>query len=70
MTTWQEVEKHWTEFKPKFRAHWPKLTDNQISKIGGHRDVLAKSLEMDYKITHIEAEKQIDTFLKTLTPVK
>jgi len=70
MTTWQEVEKHWTQFKPKLRAHWPKLTELQVNKIEGHRDVLTKSLETDYKITHNEAEKQIDSFLKTLEPVK
>jgi len=70
MTTWQEVEKNWTQLKPKFRAHWPKLTEVQVNKIEGHRNVLAKSLESDYKITPIEAEKQIDTFLKTLQPVK
>ena len=70
MTTWQEVEKNWTQFKPKFHAHWPKLTDMQINKVQGHRDMLCKSLESDYKITHVEAEKQIDTFLKTLAPIK
>ncbi len=68
MTTWQEVEKHWTDFKPKVRTQWPKLTDVEINTIAGKRNILAKSLEADYKITHKEAEKQIDTFLKTLEP--
>jgi hypothetical protein len=65
MTTWQEVEKHWSEFKPKVHTQWPKLSDVEINNIAGKRTVLAKSLETDYKITLAEAEKQIDTFLKT-----
>ena len=70
MTTWQEVEKHWTEFKPRVRSHWPKLKAAELNKIEGKRNLLAKSLEADYKITHAEAEKQIDTFLKIFAPVK
>jgi uncharacterized protein YjbJ (UPF0337 family) len=70
MTNWQEIEKHWADFKPRVRSQWPKLTDAQIDKIAGKRAVLAKSLQTDYKITHAEAEKQIDAFLKGLAPVK
>jgi len=70
MTTWQEVEKHWTEFKPKIHSHWPKLTTPELNTIAGKRTMLVKSLETDYKITSTEAEKQVDSFLKTLEPVK
>ena len=70
MTAWQEVEKHWTELKLKVRSQWPRLTNVEIHRIGGKRDVLAQNLEMDYGITHAEAEQQIDSFLRTLAPPK
>lgn len=70
MTTWQDVQKHWMDFRPKVHDRWPKLTETELTAIGGKRDKLSKSLETDYKITHNEAEKQIDEFLKTLAPAK
>ncbi|HEX5137078.1 MAG TPA: CsbD family protein [Planctomycetota bacterium] len=68
MTTWQEVERNWTRFKPKFRAQWPRLTE--LDRIDGHRVFLARSLESEYELTHREAEREIDAFLKTLDPVR
>lgn len=66
MTAWQEVEKHWTELKLRVRSEWPRLTNAEIHRIGGKRDVLAEKLETDYGITHAEAETRIDAFLRTL----
>jgi hypothetical protein len=70
MTAWREVEKHWTEHKLSVRSEWPRLTNAEIHRIRGKRNVLAKSLESDYGITHGEAEAQIDWFLKGLAPLK
>jgi len=70
MTTWKDVQQHWTEFKPRVRTRWPKLKEMELEKIAGKRDVLAKTLETDYKLTHTEAEKQIDEFLKAEKPAK
>ena len=70
MTTWQEVEKHWTEFKQKLHTHWPRITGAELNRIRGSRELLAKSLEADYQVTHLEAEKQIDSFLRTLAPAR
>jgi len=70
MTTWLEVEKHWTEFKPKVHSQWPKLTGPELTTIAGKRNMLVKTIETDYKIPHTEAEKQVDSFLKTLAPIK
>jgi uncharacterized protein YjbJ (UPF0337 family) len=70
MTTWQEVEKHWKEFRQEVRTQWPKLTDTELNTIAGKRDKLVKTLETDYKVTHAEAEKQVESFLKTHSPIK
>jgi len=70
MTTWQDVQTHWTDFKPKVHGRWPKLSETELTTIAGKRDMLSNTLETDYRITHIEAEKQIDDFLKTLAPTK
>ena len=70
MITWNEVEKNWTTFKPKVHNQWPKLTETELSTIAGKRTMLVKTIETDYKVTHAEAEKQIDAFLKAAPPLK
>jgi uncharacterized protein YjbJ (UPF0337 family) len=70
MTTWQQVERHWKEFRPQLRSQWPKLSDAELNDIGGKRDKLVKTLETDYKVTHAEAEKQVESFLKTHSAIK
>ena len=67
MITWKQVETNWTEFKPRIRTHWNKLTDSDVSRIQGNKNVLMEELETRYHFTKSDANKQIDEFLKTET---
>ena len=65
MITWKEVETNWTEFKPKIRTHWNKLTDSDVARIHGDKNVLIEELETRYHFTRNDAQKQLDEFLRT-----
>ena len=63
---WDRVEGNWQTFKGKVRQNWGKLTDDDVSMIEGKRMELAGRLQERYGIAKDEAEKNIDTWLKTL----
>ena len=69
MTTWQEIESHWPDFRPKVQAKWNKLTMADLDKIHGKRDILITSLKDRYQMKKEEAVRQIDEFLKVQKPV-
>ena len=56
------VEDNWKQFKGKAKAHWGKLTDDQLDVIAGKRVEFAGKIQEAYGITKDEAEKQIKRF--------
>jgi uncharacterized protein YjbJ (UPF0337 family) len=67
MITWKEIETNWTQFKPKIRTQWNKLTESDVARIHGNKAVLLEELETRYHYTRTDAQKQLDDFLKTQT---
>lgn len=59
------VQGNWKQFKGKVKAHWGKLTDDQLDVIAvtnGHRDKLAGKIQESYGATKDKTEKQIKRF--------
>jgi len=52
----------WHEFKGKVKEQWGKLTDDDISKINGKREVLMGKLQERYGYAKDQAEKEINSF--------
>jgi uncharacterized protein YjbJ (UPF0337 family) len=62
---WDQVEGNWKQFKGKVQQQWGKLTDDDLDVIKGNQTELAGRLQERYGYAKDEAERQIDTWVKT-----
>jgi uncharacterized protein YjbJ (UPF0337 family) len=60
--TWEKVEDHWPQLQPRVRAHWFRLTDEDIAIIAGRREVLSRRLQDRYGLTPDQAEREIEAW--------
>jgi uncharacterized protein YjbJ (UPF0337 family) len=63
---WDRVEGNWKEFKGKAQQKWGKLTNDDLDVVEGKRTELAGRLQQRYGVAKDEAEREIDSWLKTL----
>jgi uncharacterized protein YjbJ (UPF0337 family) len=63
---WDRVEGNWKEFKGKVQQKWGKLTNDDIDVIEGKRMQLSGRLQQRYGVAKDEAERQIDSWLKSV----
>jgi uncharacterized protein YjbJ (UPF0337 family) len=66
MMNWDRVEGNWKEFKGKVQQKWGKLTNDDLDVIEGKRKELAGRLQQRYGVAKDEAEREIDTWLKSV----
>jgi uncharacterized protein YjbJ (UPF0337 family) len=66
MMNWDQVEGNWKQFKGKVQQQWGKLTDDDLDVIEGNQTELAGRLQQRYGYAKDEAEKQIDSWMKTI----
>lgn len=62
---WDQIEANWLIFKDKLRHNWAKLTDEDVTRIGGRRHELVKRLQARYGFAKNEAEREIEAWVKT-----
>ena len=62
---WDRVEGNWKTFKGQVQQKWGKLTDDDLDVIEGKRTELSGRLQERYGYAKDEAEKNIDTWLKS-----
>jgi uncharacterized protein YjbJ (UPF0337 family) len=63
---WDRVEGDWKQIKGKVQQQWGKLTDDDLDVIEGKRTELAGRLQERYGYAQDEAEKQIDSWMKSI----
>jgi uncharacterized protein YjbJ (UPF0337 family) len=63
---WDRVEGNWKESKGKAQQKWGKLTNDDLDVIEGKRTELTGRLQQRYGVARDEAERQIDTWLKSV----
>lgn len=63
---WDTIEGSWKQLKGKFREKWGDLTDDEIEKIAGKKDILIGKLQEKYGLSREDAEREADTFGRTL----
>jgi uncharacterized protein YjbJ (UPF0337 family) len=56
---------NWNIVKGKIKEQWGKLTDDDLTEIGGKKDVLVGKLQKKYGHTKEEAQRMVDKFEKT-----
>jgi uncharacterized protein YjbJ (UPF0337 family) len=62
---WDQIEVNWMLFKDKVRNNWAKLTDEDLTRIGGRRKELRGRLQARYGFAKTEAEREIEAWIKS-----
>lgn len=60
---WDIIEGQWSQFKGTVKAKWGKLTDQDLTYLGGKKDKLLGKIQELYGLSKDEANKQIDEFI-------
>ena len=61
---WDRIEVDWMQFKGEVRKNWVKLTDEDLTRIGGRRKELVNRLQARYGFGKQEAEREIEAWVK------
>lgn len=59
---WSRVEGNWTEMKGRVKEKWGKLTDDDLTQVGGKHDRLVGLLQQKYGMAKDKVEEQLETF--------
>jgi uncharacterized protein YjbJ (UPF0337 family) len=65
LMNWDQIQGDWMHFKASVSGNWVKLTDEDLTRVGGRREELAKRLQARYGFARGEAEREIDAWMKT-----
>ena len=63
---WQQIEGKWNVVKGQARQQWARLTDDDMANIHGKREELLGKIQERYGFAKEEAERQLDSWVKTL----
>lgn len=62
---WNEVEGKWNQMKGSVKEKFGKLTDDDLKVIAGKKDQFLGKVQERYGIAREQAEKEVDTWLKS-----
>lgn len=60
---WDRVEGNWKQFTGKVKEKWGKLTEDDLTVIGGKQDQLVGRIQERYGLAKDEAQKQVNTWI-------
>jgi uncharacterized protein YjbJ (UPF0337 family) len=61
---WDQIQVNWTHYKGRIRDNWVKITDEDLTRIGGRRDQLRSRLQARYGFAKAEADREIEAWIK------
>lgn len=64
---WDQIQGNWKQFTGQVRSKWGKLTDDDVSMIGGKKDSLVGKLQERYGRKRDEIEREVDAWLRSLS---
>ena len=53
---WDQIQGDWVQFKAGVRGNWVKITDEDLTRIGGRREELIRRLQARYGFSKNEAD--------------
>jgi uncharacterized protein YjbJ (UPF0337 family) len=59
---WDEIKGNWKQFKGQAKVQWGKLTDDDLTRVEGNRDILVGRIQERYGIAKEEARRQVETW--------
>lgn len=63
---WDQVKGQWLQVKGKVKEKWGKLTDDDLTLIGGKKDQLVGKLQERYGFEKEQAETELSSFIDTV----
>ena len=63
---WDQVEGSWKQTVGRAKQKWGRLSDDQLTEIGGRKDRLIGKIQEIYGTTKDDAEHQVDEWLSGL----
>jgi uncharacterized protein YjbJ (UPF0337 family) len=63
---WDVLKGNWKQWTGKVKQKWGKLTDDDLTAIGGKRDELLGRLQQRYGYAKDQAERELDDFTRSL----
>jgi uncharacterized protein YjbJ (UPF0337 family) len=63
---WDVLKGQWKQMTGKLKAKWGKLTDDDLTTIGGKKDEFLGKLQERYGYQKDQAEKEVDEFLHSM----
>ncbi|HXR77282.1 MAG TPA: CsbD family protein [Bryobacteraceae bacterium] len=63
---WDQVEGKWKQVKGSAKQQWAKLTDDDLTYMGGKKDEIIGRLQERYGITREQAQKEADDWATAL----
>jgi uncharacterized protein YjbJ (UPF0337 family) len=61
---WDRVHFDWMYFKDKVRDNWCRLTDEDLTRIGGRRAALIDRLQARYGFARAQAEREAEAWIR------
>jgi uncharacterized protein YjbJ (UPF0337 family) len=62
---WDRIQINWNLFKGEVLNNWVKLTDEDLTRIGGRRAELVGRLRARYGFAKAEAEREVEAWVKS-----
>jgi uncharacterized protein YjbJ (UPF0337 family) len=63
-----QVEGKWKQMTGAIKEKWGQLTDDDLTAIGGKKDILIGKIQERYGLARDEAEREVQEFDKTNFP--
>jgi uncharacterized protein YjbJ (UPF0337 family) len=63
---WDQIEGQWKELAGGVKEKWGKLTDDELTEVGGKRDRLAGLIQKKYGLAKEAVEDEITKFESSL----
>jgi uncharacterized protein YjbJ (UPF0337 family) len=61
---WDTIAGNWKQYKAKIKEKWGFLTDDDLERISGKKDMLIAKIEEKYGLTRDRVERAVEEFLK------
>ena len=63
---WDQIKGNWKQIKGQAKQQWGKLTDDDLTRAEGDRDILVGRIQERYGIARDEAERQVSGWERCL----
>jgi uncharacterized protein YjbJ (UPF0337 family) len=64
---WDQIEGKWRQAKGSVKQQWGKLSDDDLTFIGGSKDKLLGRLQERYGLNKEQAQNEIDRWVSTVS---